>query len=81
MRILTDTNAWKAAVYDKRGLQRCRCGRHYYPSKKMLVDFLKQYKDIRGTVKIWSLADGVQGENTITCTIVYKVGKLDGDEL
>jgi hypothetical protein len=32
--------------YDKRNLTICKCGKHKYPSKKMFVEFLKQYKDI-----------------------------------
>ncbi len=64
----------KNHVYDERGLTICKCGKHSYPSKKMIYDWLRNnYKDVRGTAEIWSESNWDTGEVTICLEIKYKV--------
>lgn len=76
-------------VYDNRYLQQCRCGEHWYPSKKMFLEFLKQFKDINAEVSIHSISDAVKGTGRITVELEYPIdpdgfmsykGKLFCDE-
>jgi len=62
--------------YDSRNLVRCRCGKHWYPSKKMFVEFLKNYEDVVADVQIWSVEDWSTGECTIHLELKYKVGDV-----
>ncbi len=67
----------KAGAYDERGLAICKCGKHHYPSKKMIYDWLrKNYKDVPGTADIWSESFGDTGEVKVCLEIIYKVGDL-----
>lgn len=45
----------KAKAYDERNLTICKCGKHRYPSKLMLIRFLEQFKDVEGDAEIWSI--------------------------
>lgn len=69
-------------AYDERGLFKCveHKGRHRYPSKKMLIDFLEGFKGVRGTADVWSTDDLTNGTVTIHCEIVYKPGILRGEK-
>jgi len=58
--------------YNARKLVGCACGKHWYPSKKMFVEFLKQFRDIPGTAEIWSESDLETGITTIHVEIKYK---------
>lgn len=67
----------EAGAYDERGLSICKCGKHRYPSKKMIYDWLRNnYKDIPGTAEIWSEEDWDIDEVIIRLEIKYKVGDL-----
>jgi hypothetical protein len=59
--------------YNRRNLSICRCGKHRYPSKKMLVEFLKRFKDVKGTAEVWSREDWDTSEVVITVEIHYNV--------
>lgn len=59
--------------YNDRNLVRCRCGKHWYPSKKMFIEFLKQFKDVKATADIWTHSDIPSGKVTIHCEISYVV--------
>lgn len=63
----------KEAIYDERNLVYSESGRNKYPSKKMFVEFLKQYKDIPANVEIWSMGDLINGTTTINVKLEYKV--------
>jgi hypothetical protein len=64
----------KAGAYDERGLTLCKCGKHRYPSKKMIYDWLKtNYSDVRGTAEIWSQQDGDTDTVTVNLEIRYKL--------
>jgi hypothetical protein len=66
----------KNRAYDERGLTICKCGKHKYPSKKMIYDWLKNnYSDVNGIAEIWSISDGVTGEVTIGLEIKYEIPK------
>ena len=74
---LKSIRAIKTNKYDERGLSICTCGKHRYPSKKMIYDWLKkEYPDVKGTAEIWSMRDYEKGEVIITLEIKYKVGEL-----
>lgn len=61
-------------AYDERGLTICKCGKHRYPSKKMIYDWLrKDFKDVTGTADIWSESFGDTGEVKVCLEITYKV--------
>lgn len=62
--------------YDSRGLSRCRCGKHWYPSKKMFKDFLDQYPDVDAVGEIWSRENWSTGEVTIYVELKYKVADV-----
>lgn len=68
--------------YDKRNLTICKCGKHNYPSKKMFIEFLKNYKDVEGNAEVWSTQDFSAGEVTINVQLTYKVhdASLGADE-
>lgn len=66
-----------SSFYDKRNLVRCRCGRHYYPSKKMFVEFLKQYEDVDAEVDIWSVEHWDTGEVEIHVDLKYKISDAE----
>lgn len=59
--------------YNKRNLAKCNCGNHYYPSKKMFAEFLKQYKDVEAEVYIGSTQNFSTGEVNIYLDLKYKV--------
>lgn len=59
--------------YDERNLTLCKCGKHRYPSKKMFIEFLNQYKDIKGDVDLWSTRDLDTGEVKIHLELSYKI--------
>lgn len=59
--------------YDERNLTICKCGKHKYPSKKMFVEFLKQFKDIPGEVEINSVQNLTNGEVKINVEVKYKI--------
>ena len=63
--------------YDDRSLVRCKCGKHWYPSKKMFLEFLKQYKDVDAEADIWSHEDVNTGKVTIYVELSYVVGDLE----
>lgn len=62
--------------YDERNLTISQSGQHRYPSKKMFIEFLKQYRDIQADVDIWGLEDHVKNEVTITVELKYKVKNI-----
>jgi hypothetical protein len=65
----------EAGAYDERGLTICKCGKHRYPSKKMIYDWLrKNYRDVTGTAEIWSESFSYTGEVKVCLEITYKVG-------
>jgi len=57
--------------YNERNLVQCRCGEHWFPSKKMFIEFLKQYKDVDGEADIWSIEDWETGQVTIHIELSY----------
>lgn len=59
--------------YDKRNLSISESGTNRYPSKKMFVEFLKKFPDVKANASIWSLADYAKNEVTITVEVKYKV--------
>ena len=59
--------------YNERNLSQCNCGKHYYPSKKMFAEFLKQYKDVKAEVHISSTQNFATGEVGIHLDLKYKV--------
>lgn len=63
----------KGAKYDKRNLVFSQSGLRKYPSKKMFIEFLKKYKDVKGTATIWSERDHVASTETIIVQLTYKV--------
>jgi len=67
-----------SSFYDERNLVRCKCGKHYYPSKKMFVEFLKQYEDINAEVYIWSVTHLESGEVEIHVDLKYKISDARG---
>jgi hypothetical protein len=64
-------------VYDERNLAKCKCGKHRYPSKLMLIRFLEQFKDVKGTADIWSNQNLDTDEITINLEIKYKIAPQD----
>ena len=64
----------KKDQYDKRNFIKCNCGKHFYPSKKMFVEFLKQFKSTKANVDIWSIEKWDKDEVTISLELTYKVG-------
>ena len=62
--------------YDERNLVRCRCGKHYYPSKKMFAEFLKKYRDVEGETWIWTEENWDKGEATIHVELKYKIRNM-----
>jgi len=80
MKFLIDKKSIKPTEnnkYDERGLSICTCGKHRYPSKKMIYDWLKkEYPDVKGTAEIWSMRDYEKDEVIITLELKYKVGDL-----
>lgn len=67
----------EAGAYDERGLSICKCGKHRYPSKKMIYDWLrKDFKDVTGTADIWSEEDWDTGEVKVCLEITYKVSDV-----
>jgi len=75
MKIIVDKSKL-TGPYDSRNLSGCACGKHWYPSKKMFVEFLKQFKDIPGTADIWSVNDWTSNTVTIHVEVKYKVRNL-----
>lgn len=61
-----------ARKYDERNLQYSQSGKHKYPSKKMFVEFLKQFKDVDAEASIWGMEDLDRGVVTINVEVVYK---------
>ena len=62
--------------YNERNLVNSQSGKHWYPSKKMFVEFLKQYKDVRGTADIWGTENWGDGTVTIHVELKYKVPNM-----
>lgn len=60
-------------IYDNRFLTQCKCGEHWYPSKRMFAEFLKQYEDIDADVDIWAREDWDTGEVKITVELKYLI--------
>lgn len=58
MKLEYDRNKIREAIeqksYDERNLAICKCGKHRYPSKFMLIRFLAQFRDVVGKADIWS---------------------------
>lgn len=75
MKILVDKNKL-TGKYDERNLTISQSGLHKYPSKKMFVEFLKQYKDIKATADIWGTEDITNSTVTINVEVKYKVPNL-----
>jgi len=71
MKLIFDRGKLGRAVYNDRNLVQCRCGKHWYPSKKMFLEFLKQYKDIPATAEVWSHQDLDTGKVTIHVELSY----------
>ena len=61
------------SAYNERNLVRCKCGKHYYPSKKMFVEFLKQYEDVDAEVDIWTNKHWDTGEVEIHVDLKYRL--------
>jgi len=61
--------------YDERNLVKCKCGKHYYPSKKMFVEFLKQFNDVKANVSIWTHTDLDTGKVIINVQLKYNIHK------
>lgn len=59
--------------YNDKNLVKCKCGKHWYPSKKMFAEFLKQYEDIDAEVDIWSIAHWENGTVEIHVDLKYKI--------
>lgn len=74
MKIVCDLGS--TTKYNKRNLVNSQSGKHWYPSKKMFVEFLKQYKDVRGIASIWSVEDWSDGTVTINVELKYRVANL-----
>jgi phage terminase large subunit len=66
----------KEARYDKRNLVFSLSGLRKYPSKKMFIEFLKKYKDVKGIADIWSERDHTHDTETIHVELKYKVPNL-----
>jgi len=66
----------ESGPYDNRNLVLSMSGKYHYPSKKMFIEFLKQFKDVSGLADIWSESDLNNGTTTIHVEIKYKVKKL-----
>jgi len=62
--------------YDERNLTISASGKHRYPSKKMFIEFLKQFKDVRGVAEIWSEENWTTGTVTIHVEVTYKVADV-----
>lgn len=73
MKIIYDKEKIKESRYDKRGLALSQSGLRRYPSKKMFIDFLRKYNDIKGSVDIWSEVDNISNEVTIHLELKYKI--------
>ena len=58
--------------YDDRNLTVSKSGKYFYPSKKMFIEFLKQFSDVKADVDIWSVQD-VCGDIEIHLELKYKV--------
>lgn len=58
--------------YDRRNLEFSLTGKHKYPSKKMFVEFLKKFPDIKATASIWSLRNYADSTVTINVEVKYK---------
>ena len=65
------------SAYNERNLVRCKCGKHYYPSKKMFVEFLKQYEDVDAEVDIWSVNHLETGEVEIHVDLKYRISDAE----
>ncbi len=63
----------KPSQYDDRGLVYSQSRGNLYPSKKMFVDFLKQFNDVKAEVDIWAIEDHTKDEVTITLELKHKV--------
>lgn len=74
MKLKYDKKAFKGK-YDERNLTICKCGKHKYPSKKMFVEFLKQFKDIKGVADIWATQDLDNGKVKIHLELEYQISK------
>ena len=62
--------------YDERGLNHCRCGcKLKFPSKKMFVDFLKQYSDIDAEAMILTIENRESGKVTISVEVTYSIAE------
>ena len=59
--------------YDKRNLVFSKSGKYKYPSKRMFIEFLKEYEDVDGEADIWSEEDIPTGEVKIHIELKYKV--------
>ena len=75
MKLKYDKNYF-TGKYDERNLTISKSGKYKYPSKKMFVEFLKQYKDIDAIVDIWSVDDIPTGKVKIHIELEYKVKNL-----
>ena len=73
MEVDVDEEKLAEGKYDEKGFAICDCGKLRYPSKKMLVDFLKPLP-LPGVAEVWSMREIMSGETTITLKIKYQVG-------
>jgi hypothetical protein len=78
MKIIVDREKLRESKYDENGFAVCECGDHRYPSKKMLVDFLRPLR-LPGTADIWSSSDLNQSTTTIHLEITYSVKRTNND--
>jgi hypothetical protein len=73
MKLIYNKENVKGDHYDKRGLVFSQSGLHRYPSKKMFVDFLEKYKDVKGSADIWSEQDNINNQVIIHVELKYSV--------
>lgn len=73
MKIEADFEVITNGDYDKRNLTYSKNRKYKYPSKKMFIEFLKQYEDVDGVAKIWSEEDWTAEEVRIKVELCYKI--------
>jgi hypothetical protein len=74
MKLIYDKSSLEGG-YDERNLSICKCGKHHYPSKKMFIEFLKKFKDVKGTADIWSEQNLDSGRVKIHVEVEYRISK------
>jgi hypothetical protein len=76
MEINVDLEKLNEGKYDEKGFAICKCGKHRYATKKMLVEFLKPLS-LPGTAEIWSRREVMSGQVDIFLKITYQVGQIE----